>query len=307
MATKGTKTSRFGTSKRENHDSSEFYNLKIYRESELPAEVVQNIVENKILSGNLDNIFAKSSRKMSEIPDSSVHLMVTSPPYNVGKDYDKDLDAKAYRRLLKDVLKETFRVLVPGGRICVNIANIGRKPYIPLHKLVMDLALKIGFLMRGEIIWNKSAGAGTSTAWGSWKSASNPSLRDVHEYILIFSKGQFGREGKGKENSISSSEFLEFTKSVWDFMPESAKKVGHPAPFPVELPYRCIQLYSFVGDVVLDPFCGVGTTCVAAKQTGRHYIGFDKDSNYVASAKERLSKTSGVQSRIEILNQSDIQ
>ena len=307
MATKGTKTSRFGTSKRENHDSSEFYNLKIYRESELSAEVVQNTVENKIPSGNLDNIFAKSSRKMSEIPDSSVHLMVTSPPYNVGKDYDKDLDAKAYRRLLKDVLKETFRVLVPGGRICVNIANIGRKPYIPLHKLVMDLALKIGFLMRGEIIWNKSAGAGTSTAWGSWKSASNPSLRDVHEYILIFSKGQFGREGKGKENSISSSEFLEFTKSVWDFMPESAKKVSHPAPFPVELPYRCIQLYSFVGDVVLDPFCGVGTTCVAAKQTGRHYIGFDKDGNYVASAKERLSKTSGVQSRIEILNQSDIQ
>ena len=171
----------------------------------------------------------------------------------------------------------------------------------------MDIALKVGFLMRGEIIWNKSAGAGTSTAWGSWQSASNPSLRDVHEYILVFSKGQFGREGRGKESSISSAEFLEFTKSIWTFNPESAKKVGHPAPFPVELPYRCIQLYSFIGDVVLDPFCGVGTTCVAAKQTGRHYIGYDKIRSYVDSAKERLSKTNGIQSKFEIFNQSERQ
>jgi len=307
MAAKGTKTSKFGTSKRENHDSSEFYNLKIYKERAPLGEIASDIVENKISEENLDQIYAHSSRKMSEIPDSSVHLIVTSPPYNVGKEYDEDLSIKAYNRLITDVLKESFRVLAPGGRMCVNVANIGRKPYIPLHKHIIDIALKIGFLMRGEIIWNKSAGAGTSTAWGSWRSASNPSLRDVHEYILVFSKGQFGREGKGKESSISSSEFLEFTKSVWDFMPESAKKVGHPAPFPVELPYRCIQLYSFVGDVVLDPFCGVGTTCVAAKQVGRHYIGYDKDRSYAASAKERLSRTIGIQTKFEIVNQSNSQ
>lgn len=307
MAAKGTKTSKFGASKRENHDSSEFYNLKIYRESFPVTAIATNVVENKIPKEKLDQMYARSSRKMSGIPDSSVHLMITSPPYNVGKEYDENLSMKSYRRLISEVLKETYRVLIPGGRICINVANIGRKPYIPLHKYIIDIALRRGFNMRGEVIWNKAAGAGSSTAWGSWKSASNPSLRDVHEYILIFSKGPYGREGSGKESTISDTEFLEFTKSVWDFMPESAKKVNHPAPFPLELPYRCIQLYSFVGDVILDPFCGVGTTCVAAKQLGRHFLGYDKNRSYVATARERISKTSGIQTKFEVLSQSDSQ
>jgi site-specific DNA-methyltransferase (adenine-specific) len=168
----------------------------------------------------------------------------------------------------------------------VNIANVGRRPYIPLHTIVIDEMQCLGFLMRGEIIWQKSAGAGASTAWGSWMSASNPTLRDVHEYIMVFSKGRMGRS-KG-ESSISRDEFLEYTKSVWSFQPESAKKIGHPAPFPLELPYRLIQLYSYRGDVVLDPFCGSGTTCLAAQQTGRHYVGFDNNEDYVELAQRRL-------------------
>lgn len=283
---KGTSTSRFGVSKREGHDSSAFYGRRLYENLKVVEDIKE--VENPIPPDVLDKVFCKDSRSMEEIPDSSVHLMVTSPPYNVGKEYDQDLDLDAYLDLLRGVFRETYRVLVPGGRACVNIANVGRKPYIPYHKFVIDTMLEAGFLMRGEIIWDKGAGAGVSTAWGSWLSPSNPTLRDVHEYILVFSKAKFSRSPKGKESTISREEFLEYTKSVWRFPPESAKKVGHPAPFPVELPYRCIQLYTFRGEVVLDPFCGVGTTCIAAIQTGRHFIGYDINPEYVEKAQKRI-------------------
>ncbi|MEM3093069.1 MAG: site-specific DNA-methyltransferase [Candidatus Nitrosocaldus sp.] len=288
MISRRTKTSRFGVSKREGHDSTSFYSRSLYNELNVDENMIE--VENSIPSEVLDKVFCKDSRKMEEIPDSSVHLMVTSPPYNVGKEYDQDLDLKAYLNLLKDVFSETYRVLVPGGRVCVNIANVGRKPYIPYHKFIIDTMLEVGFMMRGEVIWNKGAGAGVSTAWGSWCSPSNPTLRDVHEYILIFSKGKFSRNGKGKEPTITRDEFLEYTKSVWEFPPESAKRVGHPAPFPIELPYRCIQLYTFKGEVVLDPFCGVGTTCIAAIKAGRHYIGIDINPEYVEKANRRISE-----------------
>ncbi|MEM2920585.1 MAG: site-specific DNA-methyltransferase [Candidatus Nitrosocaldus sp.] len=288
LISRRTKTSRFGVSKREGHDSTSFYSRSLYNELNVDENMIE--VENSIPSEVLDKVFCKDSRKMEEIPDSSVHLMVTSPPYNVGKEYDQDLDLKAYLNLLKDVFSETYRVLVPGGRVCVNIANVGRKPYIPYHKFIIDTMLEVGFMMRGEVIWNKGAGAGVSTAWGSWCSPSNPTLRDVHEYILIFSKGKFSRNGKGKESTITRDEFLEYTKSVWEFPPESAKRVGHPAPFPIELPYRCIQLYTFKGEVVLDPFCGVGTTCIAAIKAGRHYIGIDINHEYVEKANRRISE-----------------
>jgi site-specific DNA-methyltransferase (adenine-specific) len=149
---------------------------------------------------------------------------------------------------------------------------------------------KIGFLMRGEIIWNKSASSGTSTAWGSWKSAANPTLRDTHEYILVFSKGSYSRSAESKSDTISKDDFLALTKSVWEFPAESARRVGHPAPFPVELPRRCIQLYSFAGDVVLDPFCGVGSSCLAAIQDGRHFVGYEISAEYAGMAAKRIKE-----------------
>jgi site-specific DNA-methyltransferase (adenine-specific) len=149
--------------------------------------------------------------------------------------------------------------------------------------------LDIGYLMRGEIIWNKGASASPSTAWGSWRSAVNPVLRDIHEYVLVFSKGGFSRmRPPGGASTISRDEFLEFTKSVWSLPAEPARKVGHPAPFPVELPYRLIQLYTFEEDVVLDPFCGSGSTCLAAIKGGRHYIGYDNQDEYVKLAEKRI-------------------
>jgi len=226
---------------------------------------------------------------MDELPENSIHLMVTSPPYNVGKEYDKNLTLEEYRAFLKRVWSQVHRVLVPGGRACINIANLGRKPYIPLHAFIVEDMLDLGFLMRGEIIWNKASSGSPSTAWGSWLSAANPTLRDIHEYILVFSKGTFRRKNTNKrKNTISREEFLEFTKSVWTFAAELATKVGHPAPFPVELPYRLIHLYTFKDEVVLDPFIGSGQAAIAAIKTERHYVGYEINKEYIQLAGRRI-------------------
>lgn len=287
---RGSKTSSFGVSARFNHDSSKFYNSKLYS-SNGNSKTKVRYIENEIANQNINKIFTKSSKNMDELPDCSIHLMVTSPPYNVGKEYDENLSLEEYTNLIKSVMKDTYRVLVPGGRACINIANLGRKPYIPLHSYIIDDMLDIGFLMRGEIIWNKGSGAAGSCAWGSWKSAANPTLRDSHEYILVFSKEDFSRKRvKNRMDTITKEEFLEFTKSIWTLPTESAKKIGHPAPFHIELPYRLIQLYTFENDVVLDPFIGSGTTALAAIKTNRRFIGYDIDPKYVKLANERINK-----------------
>lgn len=285
----GTKTSSFGTSGRISHDSTAFYAGKLYED--LPHEEKVEYTENPIPPESLNRILQKSAESMDELPDSSVHLMVTSPPYNVGKEYDEDLTLEKYREFLKRVWREVRRVLVPGGRACINVANLGRKPYIPLHAFIVEDMIELGFLMRGEVIWDKASSAGSSTAWGSWQSASNPTLRDVHEYILIFSKNTFGRKNPLKrENTVSRDEFLELTTSIWTFPSESARKIGHPAPFPVELPYRTIQLYTFEGEVVLDPFMGSGQTAVAAIKSKRHYVGYEIDREYAKLADKRANE-----------------
>jgi len=276
---------------RRNHDASRFYESNLYDLWRKPLPV--DTQKNDLPEAATNRIFNHSAEQMTELPDACVHLMVTSPPYNASKAYDEDLSFSDYLNLLEAVFQECYRVLVDGGRACVNVANLGRKPYIPLSHYVSHLMQNIGFRMRGEIIWDKAASAGSSTAWGSWQSASNPTLRDVHEYILVFSKGNFqqkrGKEEKAtRRDTIAKEDFLEWTKSVWQFPTASAKKVGHPAPFPVELPHRLIQLYSFATDVVLDPFMGSGTTAVAAKQDGRRYVGYETVAEYVALAEERL-------------------
>ncbi len=297
MAVKKTKTSSFGSPGRAGHDASAFYAARLYENQ--PRAEGQEYAENAVQPAHLDRIFGSSSERMAELPDNSVHLMVTSPPYNVGKDYDSDLTLEEYLAFLKRVWAETYRVLVPGGRACINVANLGRKPYIPLHVYLIRDMLDLRFLMRGEIIWDKGASASASTAWGSWQSAANPTLRDIHEYILVFSKGSFqrvqaqparGRNHHGRKDTISKGQFLEYTKSVWNFSAESARKVGHPAPFPVELPYRLIQLYTFEGDVILDPFMGSGQTALAALKSGRHYVGYEINAAYRKLAQKRIAE-----------------
>lgn len=289
---KRTESSSFGVSKREGHDSSKYYNSKLYENVPNESDVG---IANEFPAELKNRLLCQDSRDMSIIPSNSVHHMITSPPYNVSKEYDDNLSLQEYLSLLRDVFEEVYRVLVPGGRAIINIANVGRKPYIPLATYVNTIMIELGFLMRGEIIWDKSASAGSSTAWGSWQSASNPCLRDIHEYILVFSKGSFKlprtkeEKANGREDTIEKQEFIDLTKSIWRFPTASAKRIGHPAPFPVELPRRTIEFYTFTGDIVLDPFIGAGSTAMAAKDTGRYFIGFDISEEYVTLAESRLA------------------
>lgn len=291
MTITGTSTSSFGVKGRINHDSQKFYSSKLYRELNNHAQnkpSTEDLVENFIEDKYINTIIEGCATQMKELPDNSIHLMITSPPYNVQKEYDDDLSLSEYLLLLENTFREVYRVLVWGGRACINVANLGRKPYLPLASFVNNIMNELGFLMRGEIIWNKGSSAGTSTAWGSWQSAANPVLRDVHEYILIFSKGDYKRNKKNGINTIEKKEFMEWTKSVWNMSAERAKRVGHPAPFPVELPLRLIHLLSFQDDIILDPFMGSGTTGIAAIETHRKFVGYEINSEYVSLARQRL-------------------
>jgi site-specific DNA-methyltransferase (adenine-specific) len=280
-----TETASFGAGKRESHDASAFYRRRMVGVPESAPGSSEPVAPPAEI---LDRLFCGSSEAMSEIPDDCVSLMVTSPPYNVGKEYDDDLSLDEYLGLLGRVLTETYRVLEPGGRVAVNVANLGRKPYLALNHRVAALLEDLGFLLRGEIVWQKAAGAGGSCAWGSWRSAKNPTLRDVHEYVVVASKGSFRRARIG-EDTIGREEFLEATVSVWSIAPASARRVGHPAPFPVELPRRLIELYTFRGDLVLDPFIGSGSTAVAAIEAGRRFVGYDTEPAYLEIAAGRVA------------------
>ena len=310
---KKTKTSSFGVSKREGHDSSDFYNRSLYESlpSAQPApgtdldepamratgpstQAVEGSIDPTLSAAPgdwIDRIYCRSAEELP-LPDNSIALAFTSPPYNVGKQYDENRSLEDYLDLIRRVGSEVYRVLKPGGRYVINIANLGRKPYIPLHAHFYGVHIEAGFLPMGEIIWQKGKGANSSCAWGSWKSAKSPKLRDVHEYLIVLAKGSFSRPDKG-ESDIAASEFMEGTLSVWQIPPESARKVGHPAPFPIALAQRVIKLYSYIDDVVLDPFMGSGTTCVAAKLNHRHYVGVDMVQEYCALGERRVRELEG--------------
>jgi len=249
-------------------------------------ELNEIINENKI-SKLRNKIITKSSENMNELIDNCISLTVTSPPYNIGKDSDEDLSDDEYWKMITKVFEEVYRVTESGGRLVVNVANLGRKPYIPFSKYFIEIIQEIGFLMRGEIIWQKSKGANANFAWGSWLSPSNPVIRDIHEYCLVFSKDSMKNSSKG-ESTIEKEEFMESTLSIWNISPARAKKIGHPAPFPVELAKRFINLYSFKNDLILDPFIGSGSTAIAAKLLDRDYIGYELNPKYVEITKNRL-------------------
>jgi len=248
---------------------------------------LKEISELNNISKIKDEIFHKSSEDMQELENNCVSLTITSPPYNIGKDSDLDLSDNEYWKMMKNIFLETFRVTESGGRVVVNVANLGRKPYIPFSKYFTELLIDIGFIMRGEIIWQKSKGANANFAWGSWLSASNPVIRDIHEYCLVFSKDSFKKSSKG-ESTIEKEEFMESTLSIWNINPARAKKIGHPAPFPVELPQKFINLYSYKDDLILDPFIGSGTTAIAAKNLKRNFVGYEIEKEYIDIANKRL-------------------
>jgi site-specific DNA-methyltransferase (adenine-specific) len=293
-----TSTSNFGAGRRESHDASAFY-------ERFTAPTISDD-DQVAVCADPDRIIVGDARTMPDVPDACVALVVTSPPYFAGKAYEEEMgqghipaDYVTYLEMLRDVFAECVRVLEPGGRIAVNVANLGRKPYRSLAADVTAILQDdLGLLLRGEVVWVKGKGATGSTAWGSFQSAANPVLRDLSERLVIASKGRFDRavgrpertrRGMPHENTITKEEFMEATLDVWHIAPESAKRVGHPAPFPVDLPGRCIRLFTYVDDIVLDPFMGSGTTAVAAVQNGRHFLGAETDPSYVALAEQRIA------------------
>lgn len=296
---KPTATSAFGVSRRENHDASDFY-ARFTPPALSKEEEINPAAE-------IDRIYCGDARHMPQLPDKSVALVVTSPPYFAGKEYERVLgDGQVpstyieYLKMLRDVFAECARKLEPGGRIAANVANLGRKPYRSLSAdVIRILQDDLGLLLRGEIIWQKAAGASGSCAWGSFQNSSNPVLRDLTERVIVVSKGRFDRalsrreraaRGLPSEVSIFKDEFMEATTDVWEIPPESATRVGHPAPFPVELPLRLIHLYTYRGDLILDPFMGSGTAAVAAIRSDRHFVGYDVEPNYVEAAVSRVAE-----------------
>ena len=295
---RGTSTSNFGVSRRESHDSTPFYDRfrppELTRDDTVPAP---EPVAEPFVCGD--------ARSMTAVADGSVALVVTSPPYFAGKQYEEELEREGvpgsyleYLDLLTEVFAECARKLEPGGRIAVNVANLGRKPYRSLAAdVIRILEHDLGLLLRGELVWQKGEGASGSCAWGSFRSASNPVLRDITERVVVASKGRFDRaltvkqraeRGLPHETTVKTDDFMALTLDVWPIPAESARRVGHPAPFPVELPEKLIELYTFRDDLVLDPFMGSGSTLVAAAGLGRRYVGYDTDEAYVALARRRV-------------------
>ena len=295
-----TSTSNFGVGRRESHDASAFYErFRPPLLSDEQAVLSPVAVPDPFVHGD--------ARTMNEVKDGSVALVVTSPPYFAGKAYEEELEREGvpssyfeYLQLLADVFAECTRKLEPGGRIAVNVANLGRKPYRSLSADVIKILQDdLGLLLRGELIWQKGEGASGSCAWGSFRSATNPVLRDITERVVIASKGRFDRartvkqrqaEGLPSESTLMTEDFMALTLDLWTIPPASARKVGHPAPFPVELPEQLIRLYTFRDDLVLDPFMGSGSALLAAARLGRRYVGYDLDPAYVEIARRRIDE-----------------
>jgi DNA modification methylase len=297
---RATSTSNFGVGRRESHDASAFY-----RRFRPPAvSDADDVLPPKPVA---EPFICGDARSMPEVADGSVALVVTSPPYFAGKQYEEELEREGvpgsyleYLQLLTDVFAECVRSLEPGGRIAVNVANLGRKPYRSLSAdVVRILQDELGLLLRGEVVWQKGEGATGSCAWGSFRSASNPVLRDLTERVIVASKGRFDRarsvaqrraEGLPHRSTLATDDFLALTLDLWSIPAESARRVGHPAPFPVELPAQVIRLYTFVDDLVLDPFMGSGSTLVAASSLGRRCVGYDLDPGFVELARRRVAE-----------------
>ena len=240
--------------------------------------------ENKIICNDSENV-------LQNMPNNSIDLIFTSPPYNFGLDYNKNKDDhfwEDYFSKLFRIFDECIRVVKYGGRIIVNIQPLF-SDYIPSHHIISNYFLNKKLIWKGEILWEKNNYNCKYTAWGSWKSPSSPYLKYTWEFLEIFSKGTLKKDGDKNNIDISADEFKQWVVAKWSIAPErDMKKYGHPAMFPETLVERILKLFSFKGDIVLDPFNGVGTTTLVAKKFGRKFIGIDISEEYCKTAEERL-------------------
>lgn len=260
---------------------------RVHRVSETAVKYNNLYFKNDLIYLYCDDIL-----KIEDIEDNSIDLIITSPPYNVDIQYGIHNDKMSYEdylRFTKDYLKVCHRLAKEDGRFCLNIPldkNKGGQQSVCAD--ITTIAKEVGWQYHSTIIWNEQ-NISRRTAWGSWLSARAPYVIAPVEVIIVLYKKQWKKISNGVSD-ITRKEFLEWTNGVWNFMGESKKRVGHPAPFPVELPRRCIKLFSYVGDTVLDPFIGSGTTLIACALTNRKGIGVDIDVSYCELAKNRIIK-----------------
>ena len=242
---------------------------------------------NKIIVGDSEFV-------LKQLPDNCIDLIFTSPPYNFGLDYENHRDGvdwEKYFEKLFSIFKECIRVLKYGGRIIVNVQPLF-SDYVPIHHIISNFFMENKLIWKGEILWDKHNYNCKYTAWGSWKSPSNPYLKYTWEFLEVFCKGDLKHEGDDKMADITADEFKKWVYAKWDIQPEyNMKKYGHPAMFPEELVERVLKLFSFKGDIILDPFNGVGTTTAVAKKLSRNYLGIDISKEYCKKAEERLKNT----------------
>ena len=251
---------------------------------------------NNVLPKNyLDKIICGDSEEvLKKFPDNSIDLVFTSPPYNFGLDYDSVEDDKFWKNYFDKLFKifdQCVRILKYGGRIVINIQPLF-SDYIPSHHIISNYFINKKLIWKGEILWEKNNYNCKYTAWGSWKSPSNPYLKYTWEFLEIFSKGSLKKEGKKENIDINAEEFKQWVVGKWSIAPErNMREFRHPAMFPEKLAQRVLKLFSFQKDIILDPFNGVGTTAVVAKNLNRKYIGIDISKDYCAIAKKRLKNT----------------
>ena len=250
---------------------------------------------NKIPEGFINKIIVGDSEQiLKKFPDNCIDLIFTSPPYNFGLDYENHKDGinwNEYFNKLFRIFKECVRILKYGGRIVVDVQPLF-SDYVPIHHIISNFFMENKLIWKGEILWDKHNYSCKYTAWGSWKSPSNPYLKYTWEFLEIFCKGDLKHYGDLKMADITADEFKKWVYAKWDIQPEyNMKKYGHPAMFPEELAERVLKLFSFKGDIILDPFNGVGTTTAVAKRLSRNYIGIDISEEYCKKAEERLKNT----------------
>lgn len=250
--------------------------------NEIPKEF-----ENKIICGD-------SKQVLSKLPDNCVDLVFTSPPYNFGLDYASTADDnhwEAYFDKLFEIFTECIRVLKWGGRIIVNVQPLF-SDYIPTHHIISNFFMQKKMIWKGEILWEKNNYNCKYTAWGSWKSPSNPYLKYTWEFLEVFCKGDLKKTGDSANADITADDFKKWTVGKWSIAPErKMKEYDHPAMFPEELAQRALQLFSFENDIILDPFNGAGTTTAVAKKLNRKYLGIDISEKYCKTAEKRVSET----------------
>jgi site-specific DNA-methyltransferase (adenine-specific) len=241
------------------------------------------------------------------VEDNSIDLIVTSPPYNVDIQYnsnDDDLSYKEYLEFSQKWMSRCYEWLKDDGRFCLNVPldkNKGGQQSVGAD--MTNLAKQIGFNYHSTIIWNEG-NISRRTAWGSWLSASAPFVIAPVELIIILYKKSWKKTSGSKISDTNKAEFMEWTNGVWTFNGESKKRIGHPAPFPLELPKRCTKMFSFVGDTVLDPFSGSGSTVIAAVQNKRKGVGIDIDEKYCELSRKRIiDLTYASQDEFEILQE----